>query len=712
MKAPAVALAALAVSCAPLPAQIDATWFGGADVWSNPARWSGGVVPSGNFNALINAGTATLDADYAIVGLTLGGTLAGAHTLTTSGLASLGGTISSSTLQANGGITLTSSTSLDGATINNAIGQTFTQSTTGAVLSFGNDAVVNNAGTFNAQNDGGFSPNGGTGNAFFNTGVFNRTTSTGTFSVSNVAFHNAGTVNVQSGTLALLGGGSSTGAFNVSSGATLRLSGATFAAGSSVNGAGTFEISGTLRVSGNTSLSSGNTSLLGGIDFTAPGATATVSSLNLAGDLQGPGTLRLAGIGRIPTGLSLFISTSTLQIDSGRSLTHAGNTVFLTAGARIQNAGTLVATSDGSVSGTGAGGSIVNASSGTFSRTTGTGTFTIGSGVAFDNQGTVGVAAGTLSFNGSVAQFSAGTLTGGTWIVNGAASSATLNGSAFGAGITTNAATVQLVGAGASFASLAPLTSNSGVLSLQAGATFTTVGSLTNPGSLLVQTGAVFTTNGNLANTGAVAITTGSTVNVSGTYSQTAGLTAVFGPAGRLVSPNVQISGGDLAGAGIVQGNVSVSGTGRVTPGDSSNIGILTVQGTHAQTGGSFLLQLGRSPGPVSDLLTVTGTLSLTSTTLNLTRLGAAPLQLGDTFTVLHSDTALSFSGLTLSLDATLASYAFDTSASDAQNLRLTVISTSVPEPSTAWLVASALSGALAWRRVRRGKTACGSTRK
>lgn len=703
MKAHSVALAALALSfCgAPLAAQTDATWFGGADVWSNTGRWSGGVVPNGNFNALINAGTATLDADYAIVGLTLGGTLAGAQTLTTSGLASLGGTINGTTLQANGGISLTASTFLDGATINHATGQTFTQSTAGATLLFGNGAVVNNAGIYNAQNDGGLSPNGGSGNAFFNTGVFNRTTSSGNFTVGNVAFHNSGTVNVQSGALVLNGGGVSTGGFNVSSGATLRVGSATLAAGSSVTGAGTLEISSTLRISGNTTLGSGNTDVQGGIDFTVAGATATVSSLNLAGDIQGAGTLRLAGIGQIPAGFSIFIDQATVQIDTGRTLTHAGSTAFLTSGARFQNNGTLVATGNGGFVGGSGGGSIVNASGGTFSRTTGTGAFTVGSGIAFDNQGTVGVSSGTLSFNGSVSQVSAGTLTGGTWIVNGTTGSATLNGSAFGSGVTTNAATVLLLGAGANFASLAPLAANSGTLSLSAGATFTTVGSLTNSGTIAVQTGAILTTAGNLANTGTVAVTTASNLNVSGTYSQTAGATVLFGPTGRLASPDVQISGGGLAGAGIVQGNLSVSGTGEVSPGDSPAVGTLTVEGTMMQNGGSLLIQVARLPGPTSDLLTVTGVLNMLNATLNLTRFGSNPLQLGDTFTVAHSDTSLTFSGLSLSLDATLAGYAFDTSASDAQNLRLTVTSiNAVPEPAT-WL-AGALATALGWRRLRR----------
>lgn len=702
MKASSLALAALALTLAgaPLAAQTNATWFGGDDVWSNGPSWSGGMVPNGNFNALINTGTATLDADYAIVGLTLGGTLAGPQTLTTSGLAQLGGTIRGSTLQANGGGSLTASTSLDGATVRNAAGQTFTQSTAGAGLFLANGSVVQNAGIYNAQNDGGFVFNGGSGNAFFNTGVFNRNLSSGNFAVTNVEFHNSGTVNVQSGSLALNGGGVSTGAFNVSSGATLRIGSATFAAGSSVAGAGTLEINSTLRISGNSTLGSGTTDIRGGIDFSS-GAIATVTNLNLAGDLQGVGTLRLAGIGQIPTGAFIFMDQTTVQIDAGRTLTHAGVNALLTTGARFQNNGTFVAASNGSISGTD--GAFVNATGATFTRDTSTGTFTVGSGIAFDNRGTVGVSSGTLTFNGTVAQYNAGALTGGTWVVNGTVASATLNGSAFGSGITTNAASVLLLGASSNFAALAPLASNTGSLSMSAGATFTTAAGLTNSGTIAVQTGAVLTASGNLANTGVVAVGGGSNVNVNSTYTQTAGATVLFGPTGRLTGPDVQISGGSLSGSGIVQGNVTVGGTGQVAPGDNPVIGTLTVQGTHTQNGGSFLLELSRGPAPISDLLSVTGTLTLANTTLNLTRVGAAPLQLGDTFTVLHSDTALTFSGLTLSVDATLATYAFDTSASDAQNLRLTVIATNIPEPGTCWIVGAGLVAALGWRRRRKG---------
>ncbi len=86
---------------------------------------------------------------------------------------------------------------------NNHIGATFTTSINGTVMSSGADNAFNNFGAFNR------------------TGT---TTSTTTFA-SGVAFNNTGVVNVQSGSLHLLGGGSHTGAFNVSSGASLRLAG-------------------------------------------------------------------------------------------------------------------------------------------------------------------------------------------------------------------------------------------------------------------------------------------------------------------------------------------------------------------------------------------------------------------------------------------------------------------------------------------------------
>ena len=96
--------------------------------------------------------------------------------------------------------------------LNNLLGATFDTNFDGEILDgfIGAPSQINNAGTFTKS--------GGAGTTRF-----------------HIAFNNTGAVNVQSGTLSLSGGGTSSGSFDVSDGSTLQISsGVSFVAGASV----------------------------------------------------------------------------------------------------------------------------------------------------------------------------------------------------------------------------------------------------------------------------------------------------------------------------------------------------------------------------------------------------------------------------------------------------------------------------------------------
>ena len=109
-------------------------------------------------------------------------------------------------------------------------------------LNPGETGVLNNSGTFNVNAGGDFSRNyASAGHAINNSGTWNVSGAGTVSSVTGIAFKSTGTVNVQSGTLALHGGdgGGTTGAFNVSAPAVLQIAGNfTFTAGSHLAGAG------------------------------------------------------------------------------------------------------------------------------------------------------------------------------------------------------------------------------------------------------------------------------------------------------------------------------------------------------------------------------------------------------------------------------------------------------------------------------------------
>src|SRR5205823_5608792 len=114
---------------------------------------------------------------------------------------------------------------------------------------------------------------------FNNAGTLLKSTGTGT-ELLTISLNNSGTVNVQSGTLQLGGGGTDSGVFAVGSGTTLTLVAGTytFNVGAQVNGAGTFNLAG-----GSSALTVIGSSTIGAASFAfSSGALTDSATLTIA----------------------------------------------------------------------------------------------------------------------------------------------------------------------------------------------------------------------------------------------------------------------------------------------------------------------------------------------------------------------------------------------------------------------------------------------
>jgi hypothetical protein len=239
----------LATASQAFGADVISTWNGSTGNWSEAARWSSANFPNnGNggltYDAVINAGTVTLDRDITIEALTLGGlatTLTQAatnnFTLTLNDLFTwTGGTLGGpGQINANDGIDISGGGNKRlGGHLNT--GRTLVNSGvanfSGAALLIESSGGANpgslfqNNGTFNATDGADIQHQDFSGSAgrFANAGIFNKS-GAGTTTDITTQFSNSGTVNVNEGTLHLSGGGSSAGGkFDVDAGATLHFS--------------------------------------------------------------------------------------------------------------------------------------------------------------------------------------------------------------------------------------------------------------------------------------------------------------------------------------------------------------------------------------------------------------------------------------------------------------------------------------------------------
>ncbi|MDC8770280.1 beta strand repeat-containing protein [Roseateles albus] len=252
-------------------------------------------------------------------------------------------------------------------------------------------------------------PQLGLGN-FDNAGSFTKSSATVTTFQSGVLFNNSGTVNVNVGTLRILGGGSSTGSFNVAEGATLAFGNlTTYNLGAAVINAGTVTIAGNvnaaqgLQLGGNAAVNAGELRLGAASSFVnlslnGSGAISSSSTLLVTGNLDltggflnGSGTTRSTGELRISGDDTMGVGPTHLLLAAGS--TQRTGPGALNISGRVQNLGTWSeqATSNTLITGNGR-----FENPGIFNKDSAFIT-SIGGGVlVFDNSGTVNVNAGTL----------------------------------------------------------------------------------------------------------------------------------------------------------------------------------------------------------------------------------------------------------------------------------------------------------------------------
>ena len=274
-------------------------------------------------------------------------------------------------------------------------------------------------------------------NAFTNAGTFRQTVTTGTttFGVYDgytpVAFSNSGTVDIQTGTLSLQGGGTIaagatfTGAgFTRFGGGTMTVNGAATGTnlaldGGTLTGAGDLTVTtefdwtgGTLSGTGKLILGAGVPMNLTGasgvmtggnrpVDSTAAGAAVNWTGGYLAGTFANQGPFNLGGsafkiltgtVNQSGPGTGVWGGTGTLSVEGGAFNNLAGSTI------NVQSPLNILGSSS-------AANAFTNA--GTFRQTVTTGTTTFGvydgyTPVAFNNSGTVDIQTGTLSFLGGL----------------------------------------------------------------------------------------------------------------------------------------------------------------------------------------------------------------------------------------------------------------------------------------------------------------------
>jgi hypothetical protein len=549
--------------------------------------WSGGTV----------GGTAAIKA-------TNGGVVSGSSTVTTGFVELAGGSFG----WAGGNIVLNGTGTLlkidAGVTLTNTTGNAFQTSA-------GNSPVVQNNGTFAKITAAGSVPIPGT-MTFNNAGTVQITSgsigvagafnNTGTITVANGA-----TLSVNPGVLNL-NGGSVTGAgtIRIDGGGTMTIpTGVTVPAGTTldyvrgtITGAGVLNLSGpfnfalfdsnsvsgsvTVNASGGGSwtgggtprISTGTVNLTGlttawsgaDITFTNSGALGIASGATLQlnddhGITVTGGTpsvsvggtyLKAGGTGTstIPAGVNLAItSTGVLDVESGTVTLRAPTANAGTIQVGATTAGALTFDQATTLTGTG---QITVGPVGTLNVNlpTAATTITVPAGMTFANSGTVLVTQGTFKIDPAavLSNYTAGTLTGGTW----QAQNAVIDFGGRPVGTIAATAAVELTGSTASVTGLTALTQVNGKLRLVAGATVTPVAA----------------------------------VNVSGTVEAS-------GTLGTAVT--VQ-SGGTLTGSGTVNGIVTVQSGGAVAPGPgpyaAPGTAQLTVGTTNLNGGSQYVWEL------------------------------------------------------------------------------------------------------------------------
>ena len=447
---------------------------------------------------VLSGGTLTGVGDVAVTTLFswTGGTMAGTGSTNADGDANIAGGskwLVSRTVNFAGITTWTASGSMNtglGATINNLPGAVF-------------DMQINNG-------RGIFFNQGGTRTVFNNQGTVQTTVDTGEVFI-DAAFNNSSTVDADTGTLSLRGGGTHTGNFDVASIALVQFEGGTH----------TLDVGTTITGAGETQITSGTVTLAtaaAGVDaITAEKMRLSGGTLNGAGDLHvvaggtftwtggildGPGDINIAAT----AALNLSGSTKTLK---SRTLNLAGTTTWTGNNSMNTGLGATINNLPGAVFDM-----QINNGRGIFFNQGGTRT-------VFNNQGTVkrtvdtGEAFIDAVFNnsGGTVDADTGTLTlrgGGTHTGNfDVASIALLE---LDGGIHTMNTSTSITGAGATQLTSGTLT----IAGAVAAESFKIAGGTLNGAGDLTVSGLLTWTGGTMSGSGKTTIEATSALNISG----------------------------------------------------------------------------------------------------------------------------------------------------------------------------------------------------
>jgi len=580
-------------------AQVKYTWTGGSGSWQTASNWNPNGVPGVADTAVINSGTVTIDQSVTIASLFQNGaTINGIGDLTiTHSFLYLSGThggtgtttISSTATGSIGGI---STKSLSRMIVNEG---SFVWSGTTVIFNIG--AGITNNGTFDAQAESFVLGSGGNG-SIINNGTFNRTTGTGSATISTT-FINNGTKNVQSGTLLSTLSTSGSGTFVINPGSKYILSGGTHTlGGNTISGGGTLElISGTLNLTGSpVNISSGTTFLQDGGTIAGDGALLINGTFTWAsGTHGGTGTTTISSAGTGSIG-GIFTKTLSRMIVNEGSLVWSGTTVIFNSGAGLTNNGTFDAQAGSFVLGSGGNGSIIN--NGTFNRTTSVGSAQIAT--TFINNGTTNVQSGTL-------QSSLSTSGSGTFVINPGSKyilsggTHTLGGNAISGGGTLEliSGTMNLTGS--------PVNISSGTTLLQDGGTIAGDGALLNNGTFNWLSG----THGG---TGTTTISATGSGSISGISTKT--LSRMIVNAGSLVWIETTVIFG--SGAGLTNNGTFDARAESFVFGSGGNGSIIN-NGTFNRTTGTGNAQIATKFINNDKLSIYTGTLTFTDSLLNNT---------------------------------------------------------------------------------------------
>ncbi|MEA2325922.1 MAG: large repetitive protein, partial [Thermoanaerobaculia bacterium] len=303
------------------------TWDGGGadDNWSTAANWSLDLLPTSSDDVIITnvTGIAMVNVNATVKSITVqngaflriepgqiltvsngsliaaGGNLHVTSTATWSGngLLSVNGAVNmngNSTIDGSGGLTINSGGSLD--VVSNASFSIISRSTTNyGTITLQNDVMTGitfngdelaNVGVIDFQTNQGINTTMGTPVLTnLSGGIIKKTVGSGsaaiTFPVDNQA---GGTIQVQTGSLALNGGGTGSGTYSISAGKTLTLGGGTL----TLTGSPTFSGAGTLSIAGGT-LNAATSVTLNNVTLSSAGTITGTSAVNLSGNFNWSG---------------------------------------------------------------------------------------------------------------------------------------------------------------------------------------------------------------------------------------------------------------------------------------------------------------------------------------------------------------------------------------------------------------------------------------